>query len=423
MLRRHPALRWYAVGNFQSAIGTGAATVGLVLIAYDRGHTAWAVAGVLSANMLPIMLFSVPLGAVADRYGYRSLAVAGDLLRAGAFLGIGLAHPLGLTIAFVLVYGLGAACFAPAANAAVPLLAGPEDAAAATSAVQVVDNIGQALGPLICAPLLLVVSANEIMLFNGLTFLINALILTKVPLRTQTHSRKEHLRAWPNLVADTRAGLRTVAREPVVRSLMLLIVLLVFIAALQNVGQPVLVLGHLHASSSTYSILIMINNIGFAVGTVFCPSDAPLRPLLTRFLIAMFVMAIAALGYALATSAWVTVVPFLLAGMGNTVILVITFTVYVKVTPSEFLGRVFGVHTAVGNAAMVCSFLLSGPIIGGLGVRAAFRLEAIGIAATLVLGILLLRPLIRQPRPLSAQSAVPADINEPLEPQAHAPDG
>ena len=366
MLKRHPALRWYALGNFQSAIGTGAATVGLVLIAYQRAHTAWAVAAVLSANMLPIMLFGVPVGALADRYGYRRLAVAGDLLRAGAFVGIGLAHPLSLTIAFVLVYGLGATFFTPAANAAVPLLAGPDDAAAATSAVQVIDNIGQALGPLICTPLLVIVSAKEIMLFNGITFLINALILTRVPLRTQAAEAAREL----TFFADIRAGLRTVLGERVLTSLIVLMALLFFVAALQNVGQPVLVLGPLHGSASTFSLLIMVNNVGFAVGTVFCPRDAPLRTLLLRFLAAMFVMALAAFGYAVADSPWVTLVPFLLAGIGNTIILVVVFTVYAKITPTGFLGRIYGVHTTVGYTAIMSSFLLSGPIIGALGVRA-----------------------------------------------------
>src|SRR5579875_2624791 len=213
LLRRYPALRWYAASGFQSAIGTGAATVGLVLVAYSRAHTAWSVAAVLSANLLPMMLFGVPLGALADRYGYRRFAVAGDLMRAGAFVGIGLAHPLWVTIMFVLVYGLGAACFAPAANAAVPLLTEPEDAAAATASVQVIDNVGQAVGPLVVAPLLAFVSAGEIMLFNGATFLINALILTKVPLNTQTHSETRHARVWPKFVADVREGLSTVAHN------------------------------------------------------------------------------------------------------------------------------------------------------------------------------------------------------------------
>jgi MFS family permease len=412
LLKRHPALRWYALGNFQSAIGTGAATVGLVLIAYERAHTAWAVAAVLSANMLPIVLLGVPLGAVADRYGYRPLAVAGDLLRAGAFVGIGLAHPLWLTIVFVLVYGLGAACFSPAANAAVPLLAGPEDAAAATSAVQIVDTIGQALGPLICAPLLLVVSPNTIMLFNGITFLVNALILRRVPLRAQAHSRREHQRAWPTLVADARAGLRTVLRERVLWSLMALMVLLVFIAALQNVGQPVLVLGPLHASASAYSVMIMVNNIGFALGTVFCPRDGPLRTLLLRFLAGMLVMAVAALGYALADSIWTIAIPFLLAGIGNTIILVVIYTIYVKVTPGEFLGRIIGVHITAGNASMVLSFLLSGPLIATLGVRGAFRLEAVGVTAVLILGAILLRPLIAAPRAIAAEVTVPPAAEE-----------
>jgi MFS family permease len=397
LLGRHAGLRWYAFGNFQSAIGTGAATVGLVVIAYERAHTAWAVAAVLSANLLPTMLLSMPLGAVADRYGYRRLAVAGDLLRAGAFLGIGLAHPLWLTIAFVLAYGTGTASFSPAANAAVPVLAGPDDAAAATSAMQVIGNVGQALGPLICVPLLAVVTTKQIMLFNGVTFLINALILTRVALDPRARPGVEQQRPWATLVADTRAGLRVVAGNRVLWSLMLLCFLLFFNATLQNVGQPVLVLGDLHASSSTYSALIMLNEIGFAAGTVFRPRDTAVRALLLRFLTAMLVMSVAALGYAFARAAWVTVAPFLLAGVGNTIVLVVVLTVYVKVTPREYLARVIGIHVAVGTAAMVASFLLSGVLIDALGVHGAFRLEAAGIGGTLLLGIALLRPLIRRP--------------------------
>lgn len=411
LMKRHPGLRWYALGTFQSAIGTGAATVGLVLIAYHRAHTAWAVAAVLAANLLPVMLLGVPLGAVADRYGYRRLAVTGDLIRAGAFVGIGLAHPLWLTIVFVLFYGLGTACFSPAANAAVPLLAGPEDASAAMTSVQIIGNLGQAVGPMICIPLLAIVSANQIMLFNGLTFLINALILKRVPLRVQAQSDREHARAWRTLTADMRAGLRTVRQSRVLASLMGLCFLLFFAATLQNVGQPVLILGKLHSSSSTYSALIMVNEAGFALGVAFCPRDGSLRTLLLRFLSAFFVMALAALGYGLATQAWITVVPFLLAGIGNTVVLVVAFTIYVKVTPAEYLARIIGVHMAMGTTAMVASFLLSSVLIHALGVSGAFQLEAAAITATLILGILLLRRFI------VAEDGLPVDASAPARDQ------
>ena len=87
-------------------------------------------------------------------------------------------------------------------------------------------------------------------------------------------------------------------------------------------------------------------------------------------------------------------VPFLLAGIGNTIFLIVLFTAYVKVTPSEYLARIVGIHLAVATAGMVSSFLLSSALIGAVGVHGAFRLEAAGIGATLILGIFLLRPLI-----------------------------
>jgi hypothetical protein len=109
-----------------------------------------------------------------------------------------------------------------------------------------------------------------------------------------------------------------------------------------------------------------------------------------------------------------TTVPFLLAGIGNTIVLIVVFTVYVRVTPSEYLARVIGIHVGVGTAAMVCSFLLSGVLIGALGVHGTFRLEAIGIAGTLILGIFLLRPLINSPERLAADVRAPTPALEEL---------
>ena len=105
-------------------------------------------------------------------------------------------------------------------------------------------------------------------------------------------------------------------------------------------------------------------------------------------------------------------IPFLLAGIGNTIILVVIFTVYVKVTPGEYLGRIIGVHITAGTASMVLSFLLSGPLIETLGVRGAFRLEAVGVTAVLILGAIPLRPLIAAPRAIAAEVTVPPAAEE-----------
>ena len=52
-LLRQPTLRRFFIAHGQSQLGTGAGYVALVLIAYQRLHSGWAIALVLLADFLP----------------------------------------------------------------------------------------------------------------------------------------------------------------------------------------------------------------------------------------------------------------------------------------------------------------------------------------------------------------------------------
>src|SRR3954454_8737629 len=89
VLRRERRARWFLIANAQSTIGSGAAIVALMVLAYDRMHSAWAVSLVLLADFLPSMVLGPVFGAAADRWSRRTCAIAADVIRAAAFVGIG----------------------------------------------------------------------------------------------------------------------------------------------------------------------------------------------------------------------------------------------------------------------------------------------------------------------------------------------
>src|SRR4051794_11129215 len=74
----------------QSSLGTGAACVALLVVAYERFHSPWAISLVLLADFLPAMFGGPMLGAAVDRWSRRRCAVLADIVRAFAFLGIAL---------------------------------------------------------------------------------------------------------------------------------------------------------------------------------------------------------------------------------------------------------------------------------------------------------------------------------------------
>lgn len=77
--------------------------------------SATGVGAVFTVNGLATMLFSVPMGALADRIGKRRAMLLGLLACAGAMVGLAYARELGWLIALAALNAYGMATFVPAA--------------------------------------------------------------------------------------------------------------------------------------------------------------------------------------------------------------------------------------------------------------------------------------------------------------------
>src|SRR5215218_2553334 len=86
--REERGARPYFLAVAQGALGTAAAYVAVMLVAYERLGSAWASAAVLLAEMLPGMLAGPLIGAWLDRRDRLRCALAADLVRALAFAGL-----------------------------------------------------------------------------------------------------------------------------------------------------------------------------------------------------------------------------------------------------------------------------------------------------------------------------------------------
>src|SRR5215217_9517660 len=99
LLRHEPRARVFFAALAQSALGTGAAYVALLIVAFDRFESGWAVGLILFADLVPSMLLGPVFGAAADRWSRRTCLVVADVARAVAFIGIAFVGSIEATVA------------------------------------------------------------------------------------------------------------------------------------------------------------------------------------------------------------------------------------------------------------------------------------------------------------------------------------
>src|SRR5215210_4718467 len=181
LLRAEPRARLFFAALTQSALGTGAGYIALVVVAYERYKSAWAISFVLLADLVPAMLFGPIFGAAADRWSRRNCLIVSDVVRGVAFLGIAVVDSFTATVVLALLAGAGTGLFNPASLAAVPSLVKPERLPAATAMYGAITDVGFIVGPALAALLLLFGGPEVILFANAATFVVSAIVLTRLP--------------------------------------------------------------------------------------------------------------------------------------------------------------------------------------------------------------------------------------------------
>jgi len=382
----------FFVALTQSSLGTGAGYIALLLIAEDRFNSAWAISLVLAADLLPAMLMGPLFGALADRYSRRLCTVIADVLRAGAFVGIALVDSFAATLALAAMAGTGTALFTPAALASLPSLVKPARLPAATSVYGAIADLGFTIGPALAALLLLAGSAETIILVNGLTFGVSALVLAALsfgaaPSRMEPRSGS----LAPALLQDVREGLKAAAALPGLLTVLLVSSLAFFFVGIFNVGELFLATDELSMSDAGFSALVALFGLGFIAGSLSAARGGSLPELKARYLAGLAMMGAGLLASGLAPVAVVAGVTFVAAGAGNGLVIVYERLLIQARVPDRLAGRVFGLKDALTAWAFGTAFAVAAALIEFAGVRVAIALAGVGTLVAWITAASLLR--------------------------------
>jgi MFS family permease len=399
-------VRRFLLASMQSSVGNAIGYVALLLLAYDRFHSPWAVSLVLLADFLPAIVLAPVFGALADRYSRRLLTVSADLLRCGAFVGLALADSFTAILALALIAGTGTALYHPASKSALAELAGPH-AGTAMGALVTIWSAASVAGPALGAALLLTLTPPTLLLLDAATFLISALVLNKLPLdhhhdaatgRGDASAQSDNVNlaiAAGELVTThdgdaaighgVSAGLRAARDIDGLDTVVSAGVAATLAFSLMNVAEPLLATDELRAGGAGFALLVCLFGVGSTVGALNGRADP--RILLASLAGGGLLLCASALAQSLAFAA----VTFLGTGLFAGAVMSSDHQLVARLAPPEIRGRIFGLKDSL-DAIAFCSAFVAGGLIATLGdSRTVFAASGTGALLVATLAAIALR--------------------------------
>ncbi|MDQ7910703.1 MFS transporter [Phytohabitans sp. ZYX-F-186] len=252
-------------------IGTWMQTVGAQWLLVNTTDAETLVAAVQTASMLPILLFALPAGVLADAFDRRYLliSVQGFLATVGIVMTVltatgHMGPALLLTLTFAL--GTGQAVTLPAWAAVIPQLV-PRDQIRPASALGAISvNVARAIGPAVAGVLIAEVGIAFVFGLNAATFVLFAATLIRWKPRSARPTE-----APERFTAALRAGGRYVRYSPTLRHLLLRIVLFILPGSALWALLPLVASERLGTSSHGYGLLLAALGVGAIAGGIGLP--------------------------------------------------------------------------------------------------------------------------------------------------------
>jgi MFS family permease len=265
---RHSAFRRIWLASLLSNLGLLIQGVGAAWAMTQMTSSADQVALVQTALMLPVMLISMPAGAIADMYDRRivalvslSIALSGaTALSALAWLGLITPQTL---LGFCFVVGSGMALFGPAWQSSVSEQVPPETLPSAVALNGISYNIARSFGPAIGGIVVATAGAVAAFAANAVLY-IPLLVVLFFWRRTNEPSRLPRERLNRAIVS----GVRYIANSPSIRIVLVRTSVTGILGGSVSALMPLVARDLLHGGAQTYGIMLGAFGMGAVIGAL-----------------------------------------------------------------------------------------------------------------------------------------------------------
>jgi len=303
-----------------------------------------ALGGIGLARILPVIIFSLIGGAVADSRNRRTVLFITQTIAALLALTLGLLTQFGqITIwhiyAITALQAVAIAFDGPSRQALVPNLVPAKDLPNAFSMTFTAFQAGSVIGPALSGVIIALAGQSAVYYFNAFSFISVVIALVMIGDVPQKISEKT---AGISL-ESIREGIQFILSKPVILSTMLLDFVATFFAS-ANTLLPIIATGVLHVGVVEYGYLSAAQAVGAVLAALVISQVRDLRRQGQLFLGAVIVFGIATIIFGLTRSLLIAWLALATTGAADGVSTIIRNTIRQLQTPDHIRGRMTSVN-------------------------------------------------------------------------------
>ncbi len=333
-----------------------------------------------TAQSLPFLLLSIPLGLLADRTSRRRLMVVAEILRAFALLALLLVVVTGqLSIGLLAVLGFigaaGTVAFSVAAPALVPSLVPREALAVANGRLELARSVAFAAGPALAGALVAWAGASSAFVLAAVLSMSAVSLLWRLPDPARAPVAPRH--PW----LEIKDGARLVWQHDLLRPILLTAVAWNIAWFVLQAAYVPYAMHSLGLDASGVGVTLACYGAGMVVGALAAPRVMA-RLSFGHAVLLGPIVSVAAAAVMVATLHWpsgvLAAASFFLFGVGPIIWTISSTTLRQTVTPSAMLGRVTAIFLAVNTGARPLGAALGAVVGASMGAQACLVLALLG---------------------------------------------
>jgi predicted MFS family arabinose efflux permease len=350
------------IGACTSSIGTWMQKLAQSWLVLDISHSPFLLGLDAFLGEIPILLFSLVGGVIADRIDRRKLLIASQVIQMTCAFTLALlfaTHVVHvwhiLTLSFFV--GFAQAFGGPAYQALIPTLVQGDDLPNAIALNSIQFNLARIIGPVLGGLALVKLGATWCFGLNGASFIAVIISLVSIKMRFIPQPTRETL--W----ASMKQGIGFIRARAAMVSLIVLAFSMTLLAIPMIVFLPVFARDVFHRGSDTYTMLLSVSGVGSVCGALVVAGMGK-RPHQGRdALLMLSCLGVLIVGFSLSRSPYVSYVLLFLAGAVLIAVFSLISSLVQLITTDDMRGRVMSVYNVAFRGGMPIGNLVTGALV------------------------------------------------------------
>ena len=353
-------LMW--IGACTSSIGTWMQIVAQGWLIYRLSHSAFLLALDQFLGGIPIFLFSLIGGVVADRVERRKILLASQYVQmtSAAILTVlvatGVVHVWHI-LCLSFVSGFAQAFGGPAYQALIPTLVDRDDMPNAIALNSIQFNLAVTVGPALAGQALAKLGEKWCFGLNAVSFLAPVISLSIISARFLPEKTTE------SMFSSLKTGISFIRRQNAMEALTILAFCMTFLSMPMRTYLPVFVKDIFHRGPETYGNLLSAMGLGSICGSLMVAHKGNMRNKGRFALIMLICLALGIIGFSLSPMLRLSYLMLLLVGASMMAVFATVTSLVQLITTNEMRGRVMSVYNFAFRGGMPMGNLVSGWLV------------------------------------------------------------